>query len=121
MVIVGATGSVGTTVDIAEESAGGVTEEPVLEGEVASEEVSDAAEGADCAGGGVPLRTEGVRLLDSRRSAEGILSRSRQRGRPRADEGDGEGERDIVGIGAATMVVVVGGKNEGRAAHDTAC
>ena len=117
-VIVGATGSVGTTVDIAEESAGGVTEEPVLEGEVASGEVSDAAEGADCAGGGVRLRTEGVRLLHRRRSEEGTLSQSPRR-RPRADEGDGEGERDIIEIGAATMVVV--GKNERRASHDTAC
>ena len=119
MVIVGATEWVGTTVDIAEESAGGVTEEPVLEGDVASGEVSDAAEGADCAGGGVPLRTEGVRLLHGRRSEEGTLSQSRRRGRPRANEGDGEGERDIVEIGAATMVVV--GKNERRASHDTAC
>ena len=119
MVIVGATGPEGTTVDIAEESAGGVTEEPVLEGDVASGEVSDAADGADCAGGGVPLRPEGVRLLDRRRKSDGIPSLSRRRGRPRADEGDGEGERDIVGIGVATMVVV--GKNERRASHDTAC
>ena len=119
MVIVGATESVGTTVDIAEESAGGVTEEPVLEGEVASGEVSDAAEGADCAGGGVRLRTEGVRLLHRRRSEEGTLSQSRRRGRPRADEGGGVVERDIVEIGAATMVVV--GKEERRASHDTAC
>lgn len=116
--IVGATGPEGTTVDIAEESAGGVTKEPVLEGEVASEEVSDAAEGADCAGGGVRLRTEGGRLLHRRRSEEGTLSQSRRRGRPRADEGGGVGERDIVEIGAATMVVV--GKNE-RASQDTAC
>ena len=88
-------------------------------GEVASGEVSDAAEGADCAGGGVPLRTEGVRLLHRRRKSDGIPSRSRRRGRPRADEGGGVVERDIVEIGAATMMVV--GKNERMAAHDTAC
>ena len=119
MVIVGATESVGTTVDIAEESAGGVTEEPVLGGEVASGGVSDAAEGADCTGGGVLLRTEGTGLLDRRRKKDGIPSLSRRRGRPRADEGGGVVERDIVEIGVATMVVV--GKNERRASHDTAC
>ena len=112
MVIVGATGPEGTTVDIAEESAGRAMEEPVLEGEVASGEVSDAAEGADCAVGGAPLRPEGVRLLDRRCNTEEIPSLSRRRGRPRADEGDGEGERDMVGIGVATMVVV--GKEERR-------
>ena len=117
--IMGATGPEGTTVDIAEESAGGVMEEPVLGGDVASGAVSDAAEGADCAGGGEGLRTEGVRLLHRRRSEEGTLSQSRRRGRPRADEGGGVVERDIVEIGVATMVVV--GKDERRASHDTAC
>ena len=90
-----------------------------MEGEVASVEVSDAAEGADCAGGGVPLRTEGVRLLDRRRKSDGIPSLSRRRERPRADEGGGEGELGIVENGAATMVVV--GKEERTAVHDTAC
>ena len=119
MVIVGATESVGTTADIAGESAGGAMEEPVSGGEVVSAEVSDAAEGADCAGGGVGLCTEGVGLLDLWRKKDRTPSLSRRRGRPRADEGDGEGERDIIEIGAATMVVV--GKNERRASHDTAC
>ena len=115
----GATESVGTTVDIAEESAGGVMEEPVLGGEVASGASSDAAEGADCAVGGAPLRPEGVRLLDRRCNTEEIPSLSRRRGRPRADEGGGVVERDIVGIEVATMVVV--GKNERRTSHDAAC
>ena len=107
-------------VDMAGESAGGVTEEPVLQGDVASGAVSDAAEGADCAGDGEGLRTEGVRLLHGRRSEVGTLSQSRRRERPRADEGDGEGERDIVEIGVTTMVVVVD-KEERNASHDTAC
>ena len=110
--IVGATEWVGTTVDIAGVSAGGVTEEPVLKGDVASREVSDAAEGADCAGSGVGLCAEGVGLFDLWRKKDRTPSLSRRRGRPRADEGDGEGERDMVGIGVATMVVV--GKEERR-------
>ena len=117
--IVGATGPEGTTVDIAGESAGGVREEPVLEGEVASGVVSDTAEGADCAGSGVGLCAEGVGLVDLWRKKDRTPSLSRRRGRPRADEGGGVVERDIVEIGFAMMVVV--GKNERMASHDTAC
>ena len=113
--IVGAAESGGTKVDVAEESAGGVTEEPVLQGDVASGAVSDAAEGADCAGGGEGLRTEGVRLLHRRPKKD----RTPPRRRPRVDEGCGVGERGIVEIEVATMVVV--GKEERRTSHDTAC
>ena len=69
-----------------------------------------AVEGRDSAGGGVSLRTEGVRLLDLRRKKDRTPSLSRRRGRPRTDEDDATGELGIVEIGAATMVVV--GKNE---------
>ena len=87
-------------------------------GEVASGVVSDTAEGADCAGSGVGLCAEDVGLVDLWRKKDRTPSLSRRRGRPRADEGDGEGERDIVEIGAATMMVV--GKNERNAPQDTA-
>lgn len=77
-----------------------------------------AVEDGDCEGRGIVLRDElGVR--NGRRKKVRIFSILLWRGRSQTNEDDATGGLGIVGIGAATMVVV--GKEERNAPQDTAC